>query len=125
VFSLKPGDRTQAVTGVVVTVKPGRVRFKAPVDLETDAGPVHVQPGETLFILAYHGEGEATAWFKGRRYDRLDGAEFFDARCESASFSCNGSILEWPQRVWWVQLRRGVIGWTRETEKLDRKVAND
>ena len=124
-FSLRPGDRIQAVTGVLVTVKPGRVQFKAPVDLESDTGPVHVQPGETLFILAYHGEGEATAWFKGRKYDRLDGAEFFNALCETAS--CNGSILEWPQRIWWVQLRSasGVIGWTRETEKFDRTGAND
>ena len=124
-FSLGPGDRVQAVTGVLVTIKPGRVQFKAPVDLQSGTGPVHVQPGETLFILAYHGEGEATAWFKGRKYDRLDGAEFFNGLCESAS--CNGSILEWPQRVWWVQLRsaRGVIGWTRETEKFDRKATND
>lgn len=127
VFNLRSGDRIQAVTGVLVTIKPGRVLFKAPVDLESGTGPVHVQPGETLYILAYHGEGEATAWFKGRKYDRLDGAEFFDARCEKASSACNGSILEWPQRVWWVQLRnaRGVIGWTRETEKFDRKAAND
>jgi hypothetical protein len=127
VFSLRPGDRIQAVTGVLATIKPGRVQFKAPMDLESGAGPVHVQPGETLYILDYHGEGEATAWFKGRKYDRLDGAEFFDARCEKALSACNGSILEWPQRVWWVQLRSasGVIGWTRETEKFDRRAAND
>lgn len=126
-FSLRPGDRVRAVTGIVVTVKPGRVQFKAAVDLHSDAGSVHVQPGETLYLLTYHGEGETTAWFKGRLYERLDGAEFFDARCENRSSSCNGSILERPHRVWWVQLRnlRGVIGWTRETEKFENKAAID
>lgn len=121
VFSLKPGDKVQAVTGIVVTVKAGRVQFKVPVDLATSAGLVHVQPGETLYLLTYHGEGETTAWFKGRLYDRLDGAEFFNALCDDRPASCNRSIFEWPQRVWWVQLRslRGVMGWTRETEKFD------
>jgi hypothetical protein len=123
VFTLRRGDRVQAVTGIVITVKPGRVQFKAPVDLATSAGPVHVQPGETLYLLTYHGEGETTAWFKGRLYDRLDGTEFFNALCEDRPASCNGSILERPQRVWWVQLRslRGVTGWTREAEKFKNK----
>lgn len=109
--------------GILVTVKSGRVQFKSPVDLDSATGLVHVQPGETLYILAYYGEGEATAWFKGRLYDRLDGAEFFDARCEGAASACRGWIAEWPQREWWVQLRssRGVIGWTRETDKFDNK----
>jgi hypothetical protein len=125
VFSLRRGDQVQAITGIVVTIKPGRVQFKAPVDLASTAGPVHVQPGETLYLLTYHGEGETTAWFKGRLYDRLDGSEFFNALCQDRPASCNGSILERPQRVWWVRLRsvRGVIGWTRETEKFDNKDA--
>jgi hypothetical protein len=125
VFSLRRGDRVQAITGIVITVKPGRVQFKAPVDLASSAGPVHVQPGETLYLLTYHGEGETTAWLKGRLYDRLDGTEFFNALCEDRPAACNGSILERPQSVWWVRLRsvRGVMGWTRETEKLDNKDA--
>jgi len=124
-YTLRAGDRVQALTGIVVTIKPGRVQFKAPADLRSSAGPVHVEPGETLYLLTYHGEGETTAWFKGRLYDRLDGSEFFNALCEDQPASCNGSIVERPQRVWWVRLRslRGRLGWSRETEKFDNKDA--
>jgi hypothetical protein len=125
VFTLKPGDRVRAITGIVVTVKPGRVKFRAPIDLASSAGTVHVQPGETLYLLTYHGEGETTAWFKGRIYDWLDGSEFFNALCESKPNSCNGSIVAPPQRVWWVRLRTlgGITGWTRETDRFDNKDA--
>ena len=125
VFTLRPGDRVQAITGIVVTVKPGRVKFRAPIDLASSAGTVHVQPGETLYLLTYHGEGETTAWFNGRIYDWLDGSEFFNALCEVQPNSCNGSIVEPPQRVWWVRLRSrgGKTGWTRETDKFDNKDA--
>jgi hypothetical protein len=124
-FTLKPGDRVQAVTGIVVTLKAGRVTFRAPIDLPSSDGPVHVVPGETLYLLTYHGEGSTTAWFKGHLYDWLDGSEFFNALCEDRPNPCNGSIVERPQRVWWVRLRslRGRMGWTRETDKFDNKDA--
>ena len=124
-YTLRAGDHVQALTGIVVTIKPGRVQFKAPADLGSSAGSVHVEPGDTLYLLTYHGEGETTAWFKGRLYDWLDGSEFFNALCEDQPASCNGSIVERPQRVWWVRLRslRGRLGWTRETEKFDNKDA--
>jgi len=124
-YTLRAGDRVQALTGIVVTIKPGRVQFKAQADLGSSSGAVHVEPGETLYLLTYHGEGETTAWFKGRLYDWLDGSEFFNAVCEDQPASCNGSIVERPQRVWWVRLRslRGRLGWSRETEKFDNKDA--
>ena len=124
-YTLRAGDHVQALTGIVVTIKPGRVQFKAPADLGSSAGSVHVEPGDTLYLLTYHGEGETTAWFKGRLYDWLDGSEFFNALCEDQPASCNGSIVERPQRVWWVRLRSlsGRLGWTRETEKFDNKDA--
>lgn len=125
VFQLKPGDRVQAVTGVVITEKPGRVTFRAPIDLASSAGWVHVRPGETLYLLTYHGEGSTTAWFKGRLYDWLDGSEFFNALCEVQPNSCNGTIAERPRRVWWVRLRNrdGEMGWTQEAGKFDNKDA--
>ena len=60
-FTLKKGDHVQAITGIVVTVKPGRVQFRKAVDLATTAGTFHVEPGETVYLLTYHGEGVTTA----------------------------------------------------------------
>jgi hypothetical protein len=122
-FRLRPGDRVQAVTGVVVTVKAGRVTFRAPIELPSSDGVVRIVPGETLYLLTYHGEGSTTAWFKGHLYDWLDGSEFFNDLCKDRPNTCNGSILERPQRVWWVRLRSrgGRMGWTRETDKFDNK----
>jgi hypothetical protein len=122
-FALKKGDHVQAITGIVVTVKPGRVQFRKPVDLSTTAGTLHVEPGETLYLLTYHGEGVTTAWFKGRLYDEVDGSEFINHLCEIKPGTCNGTIIEKPQRVWWIRLRnlKRLMGWTQEPEKFDNK----
>jgi hypothetical protein len=124
-FFLKKGDHAEAITGIVVTVKPGRVQFRKAVDLWTTAGTLRVEPGETLYLLTYHGEGATTAWFKGRLYDQVDGSEFFNGLCEDNPGTCNGTIIEKPQRVWWIRLRsrQGLTGWTKEPEKFDNKDA--
>ena len=128
-FSLGRGDRVQAITGIVVTLRPGRVQFREAVDMGAIAGAVHstihVEPSDTLYLLTYRGEGETAAWFKGRLYDLVDGSEFFDARCEDNAAACNGMIREKPQTVWWIRLRtaKGLEGWPNEPEKFDNKDA--
>jgi hypothetical protein len=125
VFTLKPGDHVRAITGVVVTLAPGRVRFRQPEDLTTTEGTLHVGAGETLYLLTYHGEGATTAWFKGHVYDEVDGSGFIGANCETDPDSCNGRIVEQPTTEWWVRVksRGGRTGWTREPEKFDNKDA--
>lgn len=122
-FTLEKGERVRAITGIVVILKPGRVQFRNAVDLTSTAGRIHVEPGETLYLLTYHGEGATSAWFKGRLYDEVDGSEFINARCDVQPGSCNGTIVEKLQRVWWVRLRKqnGLTGWTNEAEKFDNK----
>ena len=125
-FTLEKGDRVQAVTGIVVTTRPGRVQFRNPADLSTERGPLHVEPGQTLYLLTYLGEGSTVAWFNGRRYDAVDGSsEFFNALCQDNPAGCNGSILERPQNVWWVRLKsqRGITGWTNEPGQFGNKDA--
>ena len=124
VFRVRKGETVTALTGVVVTISPGRVRFRERVDLSSLSGAVRVEPGDTLYILTYQGEGFTKAWFKGRLYDELDGGmEFF--RCDSEPNSCVGTIVERPQRVWWVQVRnaKGQTGWTNQTTSFDGKDA--
>jgi hypothetical protein len=114
VFTVANGERVTAITGVVVTHSPGQVRFRRPVDLRSTPEPVHVDPGETLYLLTYHGEGDTAAWFKGRLYPHLDGAvDIFNAACDDDSTQCAGRIVHKPRRVWWVQLKnsRGQMGW--------------
>ena len=122
-FTLEKGERVRAITGIVVILKPGRVQFRNAVDLTSTAGRIHVEPGETLYLLTYHGEGATTAWFKGRLYDEIDGSEFISAECDLQPGSCNGTIVEKLQKVWWVRLMKQnrLTGWTNEAEKFDNK----
>jgi hypothetical protein len=90
------------------------------------SGFVHAEPGDTLYLLTYHGEGSTAAWFKGRLYEELDGAmAFFNGACTIDPSRCAGDIVEPPRRVWWVQIRtaRGQIGWTNEPGRFDGKGA--
>ena len=124
-FRLAKGARVQALTGVVVTVKAGRVEFPKPVELASDLGPLRIQPGETLHLLTYLGEGFTKAWFKGRLYDDVDGSDIFNGACEEYPERCVGKIVERPTRVWWVQVQdaRKRLGWTDQPTAFDGKDA--
>ena len=153
-FHVTAQEKVEAVTGVVVTVKAGRARFQVPVDLhyfgdyirdpgtdeavgrrDEDDGSIHVEPGQTLYLLTYYHEGHARAWFQGRLYQSLDASmELFNAVCNFESGRrrsvasnpayCSGTIIEHPQSVWWVQIRnsRGQVGWTNEPDKVCRQL---
>lgn len=123
VFTLDTGDRVQAITGIVITTKPGRVRFRKAVDLTSATSRIHVEPWQTLYLLTYHGEGITTAWFNGRLYENVDGSEFFNGLCDVRPGSCNGTVVEKPKKVWWVRVRNRTwqTGWTNETGKFDNK----
>ena len=119
-FRIARGETVTALTGVVVTRKAGRVQFRIPHEMNSTSGIVRVEPGQTLYLLTYLGEGFTKAWFNGRLYDDLDGSEFFDAACEDDPRRCAGTIVEKPQREWWVQVRdaTGRVGWTDEPDNF-------
>jgi hypothetical protein len=125
-FTARKGEAITALTGVVVTTSPGQVRFRKPVNLSSSSGSVHVEPGETLYLLTYRGEGFTKAWFKGKFYEELDGSTaFFNDICATDPNRCAGAIVEQPKQVWWVQIKngKGQIGWTNKPDKFDRKDA--
>lgn len=126
-FVAQPGDRVRALTGVVMTTQPGRAQVDRPVDLWTTEGTLHVVPGETLYLLTYHGEGHFAAWFKGRLYDDVDTAMFagVNAACDTHPEKCVGRIVDKGISEWWVRVRslKGVTGWTREPQKFSNKDA--
>jgi hypothetical protein len=126
VFSVKKGEKLTAITGVVVTTRAGRVQFSEPIDLSTLSGPLHIVPGQTLYLLTYRGEGVTLAWFQGRFYDEVDGSTaFFNDGCDRVPSRCVGTVIQAPQSVWWVQMKnaKGQIGWTNEAQKFDNKDA--
>jgi len=124
-FTLRAGETATALTGVVVTVRAGRVRFDAPRRLMTSAGPIEVLPEQTLYLLTYQGEGFTKAWFNGRVYEDVDASSFMNSGCEEVPNQCSGRIIERSRTEWWVQIRNkaGQVGWTREPEKFDGKDA--
>jgi len=126
VFSVKKGEKVTAITGVVVTTRAGRVQFSEPIDLSTMSGPLHIVPGQTLYLLTYRGEGVTLAWFQGRFYDEVDGSTaFFNDGCDRVPSRCVGTLVQQAQSVWWVQMKnaKGQIGWTNEPQKFDNKDA--
>ncbi|MEO8313495.1 MAG: hypothetical protein ABI645_01760 [Pseudomonadota bacterium] len=121
-------ERVRALTGEVVTIKPGRVQFDKPQRLDTASGPINILPGQTLFLLTYQGEGFTKAWFNRRLYNSVDvsGITWANGRCGfSDPERCAGHEVEKYETEWWVQVRTasGQVGWTRETEKFDGKDA--
>lgn len=122
------GEKVQALTGVVVTIKASRVQFDKTQQLSSSAGPIEVMPGQTLYLLTYLGEGNSRAWLNGTLYRWVDisGVTRADGWCGFGDRSrCAGRELEKPETQWWVQIRTaaGKVGWTRETTKFDGKDA--
>jgi hypothetical protein len=125
-FTLRVGDTVTALGGVVITTAPGRVAFDAPADLETSAGVLHVEPGQTLYLLTSRGEGFMKAWFEGQLYDSVDTTTFSSgAPCGGGPRRCSGRIVSPWRFEWWIYLRNdaGQTGWTNEPAKFDNKDA--
>jgi hypothetical protein len=131
-FNLRKAEKATALTGVVITTRPGRVQFREPVDLgfydhsQRSVAFLHVDPSQTLYLLTYRGEGTMLAWLDGRLYDEVDGSTaFFDDKCAGDANRCTGKIVQETQAVWWVQLRnaKGQTGWTNQPEQFDGKDA--
>jgi len=124
-FTVRESEKVTALTGVVISVKPGQVQFREGTTLSTSSGPLRVEPGETLYLPTYQGEGFTKAWFKGQTYRDLDATSFLNGVCEVQPSRCTGKVVENSQTEWWVQIRNGFgdIGWTDEHQKFAGKDA--
>ena len=72
IFTVRKGDRVTAITGVVITTRPGRLKAlrrtrvcPSPADCKHG---VTVEAGDVLYLLTYRGEGYYTVWYKGRLF---------------------------------------------------------
>ena len=124
-FAVGKGEKVTAVNGVVITTRPGRVEFDAPHDVDASGGRIHIESGQSLYLLTSQGEGFMKAWFDDRLYEGVDTATFSNGACAAGPRPCVGRIVEPWQFEWWVQIRNaaGKVGWTREPGKFDNKDA--
>jgi hypothetical protein len=121
-FTIAPGETVTAVTGVVVTTVPGKAtRFGGPTSKD-----------DVIYLLTYHGEGVYTAWVNGTVVRDFYITNFEQPDLPGAGYSacvrtqtCDGKVLSYPQKTWWVQLRnaKGQIGWTDQAQCFDGRDA--
>ena len=101
------------------------MQFREPRTLPASNGSIHIQPGQTLYLLTYQGEGFTKAWFNGRLYRDVDTVDFLNGVCGLDPNRCAGTVIEKSQTEWWVQIRTqsGKVGWTNEPRQFEGKDA--
>ncbi len=106
-FRLKPHERVDALTGVVVTEKAGVIRINRPVQdgyLPDSAAPqLSLKAGDVVYMLSPLGEGAYLYWYRGKVYrSGLDLAAMPGVDGKAASM------------IWWKLVRNhaGKVGWT-------------
>jgi hypothetical protein len=106
-FRIGRGEVVDALTGVVVTVRPGRARATSALHLDG----VTVEAGQEVLVLRPVGEGVFKIWVANRALD----ARLLPAKDASLR------LLSQPKIVWWVQVRNrlGQIGWTDQADRFD------
>ena len=112
---VKGGEDVQGITGVVITMKPGKVKItkEGIFNVENSSEQIRLLPGDVIYHLRYVGEGNDKFWFKGIfLVDRT--SIMHVGKCEA------WEVLDLPEWVWWAKIRRqnGEVGWTREMKNF-------
>lgn len=105
-FQIAKGEKVAALTGVVITTKPGRATLLKSLKI----GNFHADQGDNIYLLTYRGEGIFNVWFKGRMYNNL-GDKWFDNLFSPGYLK----VLDYPETTDWVKIQnsKGQIGWRR------------
>ena len=116
-FSLRPGERVRAVTGVVVTARPGIIRIREAISVGAEGDPVFLQPGDLVYMLHNQGAGFGLFWFKGKLFSD----QFWSDELGVINGTTAFEVLSLPTVTWWVKLKnsKGVIGWSLHPEDFD------
>lgn len=120
-FTVANGETVTAIDGVVITRRPGRVRFEESQRVYSSSGVLDLRPDDTLLLLVYQADGGVKAWYNGLLYEDVDSSSFASSVCDDDPKLCPGRVVEQPRTDWWVQVRnaRGQVGWTRDPQKFD------
>ena len=108
IAQLKADDRVTALTGVVITRRPGVIR----VDRDFLEGGL--QRGDSILIYAYRGEGNSAVWFKNQYFATFD-ISFVKWPDGSGCGGdrCAATYPDLGEKAWWakVKLSSGAMGW--------------
>ena len=106
-FRVRPDETVRAVTGVVVTHKPGVVTLDRPVQdgfvADSDRPQLSLKAGDVVYFLSPLGEGQYLFWYQGKVY-----------RSGGDLASMPGVDARDARMTWWklVKNRAGNSGWT-------------
>ena len=105
---LRKGEAVTGVTGLVVTLRPGRIR------LNRDVPEQKLKAGDEILTYAFRGEGFSAVWFGGKYYPDFDISftKWPDGQgCGNAH--CAATYLDLGEKVWWaeIRLKSSRIGW--------------
>lgn len=111
-FHVRKGEHVTGLTGVVITLKPGKASVRKATTIGTGKRRTQVKPGDVLYLLHYEGEGIYKIWFRGGIYENE----------VSTAADVNGKIqlLNEPDNVWWVKVKnsRNQIGWSKQDKNF-------
>jgi hypothetical protein len=121
VYRAKKGERVTGLTGVVVTLEPGRAVVRKATTLGDARRKVRVRPGDVIYLLHYSGEGVYKFWFRGRIYEDWPDVPYAAGGAGVPTGRGYVEKLSEPKTVWWVKVknRRGQIGWSRQNRHFD------
>lgn len=117
-FRVKKGDRVTGLTGVVVTLKPGRVLVKKARMIGVDH-KIRVKPGDILYLLHYSGEGIYKIWFRGKIYEEeMPTAPGLITKTPLEQREEYLHVIAEPETEWWIKVKnqRGQVGWTKQND---------
>ena len=118
-FRVKKGEHVMGLTGVVVTLKPGKAVVKKATQLGLNGRQVRVKAGDVLYLLHYEGEGIYKFWFGGRIYEaEMPSAPDLVYQSPADKQLQYIQLISEPQTVWWVKVRneRGQMGWSKQDD---------
>lgn len=120
-FRVRKGEHVVGLTGVVITLKPGKVMVRKATTIGMDKRKTQVKPGDILYLLHYEGESLYKIWFRGKIYENemptapgLITNEPLEKRQEYLQ------VLNEPDTAWWVKVKnsRNQIGWSKQTRNF-------
>lgn len=117
-FRVNKGDHVVGLTGVVITLKPGKVVVKKPRSIGL-INKTRVKAGDVLYLLHYMGEGVYKLWFRGKIYqDEMPTAPGLITKTPIEQREEYLHVVSEPETVWWVKVRdrHGRIGWSKQDD---------
>ena len=120
-FRVKKGEHVIGLTGVVITLKPGKAIVKRATTIGIGKRKTHVKPGDILYLLHYEGEGIYKIWFRGSIYENeMPTAPGLITDVPLKQRQEFIQVSNEPDTVWWVKVKnnRGQIGWSKQNKNL-------